>query len=324
MAVYTTVTLEEIRALLAPFELGYPTALEAVAAGIENTTYFLTVSESPGASREYVLTIGEAIAIDDMEFVASLTATLASSGLPVPSPILNTDGSSLLQVKGKPALLMPKIAGSPPLEPTVDQCHAAGTALANLHRVTLQLAETHESHRSLAWVERTAAAVAAHLPTEPKSLLSSSIMGLNRFVSTHKSLPQAIIHGDLFRDNTLFEGDRLVAIIDFFSAGNGYLIFDLAVAANDWAATGNTSKANQRMFALLAGYHAVRPLTGEEKGCWGEMLAIAALRFWVSRLADQLIPLPSRPSAQPKDPSPYEALLLMHRNSPTSWPESLE
>lgn len=324
MAVYTVLTFEEIRALVGSFKLGYLTGVEAVGAGIENTTYFLTCAESSEIIREYVLTIGESITATDMEFVATLTKALASAGLPVPAPILSIDGSSLLHVKSKPALLVPKVIGSPPLEPSMQQCRAVGHALANLHQATLQLGITHTSHRSLEWVAERGQALLKHLPNKSRQLLRTSIQRLEEFVSANKSLPQAIIHGDLFRDNTLFQGDRLAAIIDFFSAGNGYLLFDLAVAANDWCLTGNKLLADERLDALLSAYHAVRPLISAEKNSWNEMLAIAALRFWVSRLADRIFPSPSRPSQYSKDPFAYETLLIFHQNVRGEWPESLK
>ena len=47
-------------------------------------------------------------------------------------------------------------------------------------------------------------------------------------------LPTGIIHGDLFRDNVLFDGDRLTGLLDFHHASKGWLVYDLAVTANDW------------------------------------------------------------------------------------------
>jgi homoserine kinase type II len=316
VAVYTELAAEEISAGLAPFELGRLTRTQAVAAGIENTTYFLTFEQSSGHRIEYVLTLGESIALGDMEFVAHLTTALNHSGLPVPAPVATEDGTNIVHLADKPTLLMPRIGGSPPLLPTVAQCHALGGTLAQLHQATLQLPVAHASHKSLQWVAETGRALLPHLPRHTRQLLQSSIAMLDAFVSTHEKLPQAIIHGDLFRDNTLFVDGRLAAIIDFFSAGTGYLLFDLAVVANDWCVTEDCHFLSEHSTALLAGYCAVRPLTQQERWCWGEMLALAALRFWVSRLADRIFPQSSRSAQHTKDPEPFQALLLLHRKQP--------
>jgi homoserine kinase type II len=311
MAVYTALAPEEIEAALQPFGLGLLVRVEPVAAGIENTTYFVTFDSAQDQHAEYVLTLGESIAEKDMEFVARLTTTLRQHGLPVPAPVATEEGTSIVRLAHKPTLLIPKAPGSPPLEPSVEQCRAIGRALAELHRVTLPLTMTHTSHKSLAWVADTGRTLLPHLPWDAGQLLHSSLIRLDRFASTHTTLPRAIIHGDLFRDNALFTGEQLTAIIDFFSAGNGYLLFDLAVAANDWCIAADCQFIPKKLDALLAGYDSVRPRTVAERDCWDEMLAIAAVRFWVSRLADRILPALAR-RGPTKDPQPYQALLAYH------------
>ena len=311
MAVYTVLAPGEIEAALQPFVLGALVRVEPVAAGIENTTYFVTFESAPERRSEYVLTLGESIAAQDMEFVAQLTTTLRQHGLPVPAPVAVGEGVSVVWLAHKPALLTPKAPGSPSLEPSARQCGVIGSALADLHRVTLPLTMTHTSHKSLTWVADTSRALLPHLPRDAGQLLRSSLAILDRLASTHPTLPRAIVHGDLFRDNALFKGERLTAIIDFFSAGNGYLLFDVAVAANDWCVAADSHFIPEKLNALLAGYDAIRPRTLEERQCWNEMLVVAALRFWVSRLADRLLPDPAR-TGPTKDPEPYQALLAHH------------
>jgi homoserine kinase type II len=309
--------MDEIRTALAPFELGRLVLAEAVAAGIENTTYFLTFEQAQDRRAEYVLTLGESIAADDMEFVARLTTLLQQQhDLPVPAPVTTGDGANIVYLAHKPALLIPKIAGSPPLVASAHQCHAVGGMLARLHGVTLEAAITHSSHKSLAWVAETGKALLPQVPPASRQLLNSSLARLDEFVSAHGNLPQAIIHGDLFRDNTLFVREQLTAIIDFFSAGSGYLLFDLAIVANDWCVAADYHFIPEKLNALLGGYCAIRPLTDQERHCWGEMLAIAALRFWVSRLADRIFPSPARAAQSTKDPAPYRQLLILHREHP--------
>ena len=54
-----------------------------------------------------------------------------------------------------------------------------------------------------------------------------------RAAATH-----GIIHGDLFRDNVLWDAGQIVAILDFEQASGGSLAYDLAVCINDWCWTG--------------------------------------------------------------------------------------
>jgi aminoglycoside phosphotransferase (APT) family kinase protein len=50
------------------------------------------------------------------------------------------------------------------------------------------------------------------------------------------ALPRANLHGDLFRDNAMFEGTHLTGLIDFYNACSGPMLYDVAIALNDWCA----------------------------------------------------------------------------------------
>ena len=126
----------------------------------------------------------------------------------------------------------------------------------------------------------------------------------------------------LYRDNALFQGSRLVAIIDFFSAGNGYLLFDLAVVANDWCSRPDGGLDEQRLRPLLQGYQSQRTVSAEEKRLWNDFLRIAAARFWISRLLARLEPRAEhRPGAltEPRDPTVYRNILVQRIHSPKQW-----
>jgi homoserine kinase type II len=46
--------------------------------------------------------------------------------------------------------------------------------------------------------------------------------------------PVGFIHSDLFRDNTLFEGDQLRGILDFYELNQDEFLFDIAISINDF------------------------------------------------------------------------------------------
>jgi len=100
-------------------------------------------------------------------------------------------------------------------------------------------------------------------------------------------------------------------ILDFYSACNGVLLFDIAITANDWC--GENGAINpDKITALLSGYESLRPLEQLEKQHWQTMLRAAALRFWLSRLEHQLYPRPGD-IIQQKDPLIFRRLLQQHR-----------
>jgi homoserine kinase type II len=129
-------------------------------------------------------------------------------------------------------------------------------------------------------------------------------------------LPCGTIHADLFRDNVLFEGaqlqtERLSAVLDLYDACNDRLLYDLAITVNDWCTDDSGDLHPGLTTSLLNGYQQERALTHTEQKAWSQMLRLAALRFWVSRLENALNP-PSGELTQTKPPEAYQVILQQH------------
>lgn len=325
MAVYTVLNHQTIADFIAPYGIGALIAFEGVAAGVENTNYFIRTDRAEAAASmnaalagQYVLTIFESVAMEDLAFYVSLTTRLYHRTLPVPCPLADRQGEAVHQIDGKPAILVPRIRGEHPAQPTIAQCRAIGDALARCHLACRDWPVSRQSIRSLTWLKRTAEHIAPELYPEEVALLDE-LPRFERAVSKHPDLPQAVIHGDLFRDNTLFAGDKLTALLDFYSAGHGFLLMDLAVVINDWCSRADGSLDESLATAVLSAYRALRPLTGDEHQLWNHFLRIAALRFWISRRHSQLHPeLSHRPGGLvvTKDPERFRTILWQRIRHP--------
>ncbi|KOQ53084.1 serine kinase, partial [Achromobacter xylosoxidans] len=101
MAVFTPVSDDDARALLAHFDLGEFVSLRGITAGIENTNYFLHTSRG-----EYVLTLFEVLTHAQLPFYIELMYHLASRGIPVPQPQTLRDGTRLTTLHGKPCAIV--------------------------------------------------------------------------------------------------------------------------------------------------------------------------------------------------------------------------
>ena len=97
-------------------------------------------------------------------------------------------------------------------------------------------------------------------------------------------LPQAMLHGDLFVDNTLFVDEQLCGVIDFYNAHTGPALWDLAIAVLAWCSDAQGQLNQPRMQRMLTTYQQVRELNAAEQKQWLNLLRYAALRFWISRL----------------------------------------
>lgn len=281
MAAFTELPAEDAEDACAQWQLGHLLEVTPTATGIENSNFFLA-SEHEGQRFEWVLTLAE----QPFETVTLETLLrLDAAGLPVPVPLRNRDGALSTTVAGAPALLAPKFPGSHPERPSLGQIRAVGQFLGRMHEVTGNLAGP-EHPRNSDWIARQAERQRRQLGGQEQLWLTTALTACNtagRRRDWH-NLPSGLVHGDVFRDNTLFEGDRLCAVIDFHHTARAPLLFDLAVVANDWCCDEVGSFDGDRLRVLLDSYAGIRELTREECWLWPVMTVLAALRFWLARL----------------------------------------
>ncbi len=326
MAVFTTVTPQQASAWLEHFELGRLVELDGIASGIENTNYFLSTSGGPNHGR-YVLTLFEKLTAAELPFYLGLMAHLAQAGVPTPRPMADRSGALLGELNGKPAAIVARLSGHSVLRPQIGHCAALGRMLGRMHVAGASYAATMANPRGPRWWSATAPSVSPFLPEPEQRMLASEI----RFQASHRfdRLPRGAIHADLFRDNVLFDeaavhGDGsgdVSGLIDFYFACTDVLLFDVAVAVNDWCRADFDQPAAGldagRAAALLEGYRGERAFDEAELAAWPVMLRAGALRFWVSRLFDFHLPRPGE-IVRAHDPAHFRDLLAWHLAHPAA------
>jgi homoserine kinase type II len=308
MAVYTTPDPEELAALCHCLGLGAPSAVTPVAAGVENSTWFLTLPVASDATR-WVLTIVENCAFSELLYPAALCAALHQAGLPVPPPRADGAGNLVHRLAGKPALLVPLAPGEHLPAPLPEHCAAIGDFLGRMHGLRLALPAPRANPFGRVWLERAAAALAPGFSAANNALLARQLDRYRR-LEAENVLPQGPIHADLFRDNALFSADRLSAVIDFHSACHDWLLLDVAIALHDWAGIPGDGFDTPRASALLAAYARRRVFTASERRAWPDVLCLAATRFWASRALALRAPAGEITGRAPKDPEEFRVRLL--------------
>lgn len=303
MSVYTSVSHAQLSAWLRAYAIGELVTLEGIPQGIENTNYFVTT-----VTGSYVLTLFEKLRPEELLFYLGLMTHLTDRGIPAPKPIANRDGDVLAQLCGRPAILVPRLAGRDIETPSVAHCEAVGEMLARMHVAGMAYADTMPNPRGLPWWRGAALEVAPHLTDTDVAMLEEEL----RFQSLYRleDLPRGAIHADLFRDNVLFDESRIGGVIDFYFACTDALLYDLAITVNDWCIEPDLALNSHRTSALLDAYRRHRPTTALERGAWPTMLRAAALRFWVSRLFDLYCPRPGELTFA-KDPEHFRRMLVL-------------
>ena len=178
-----------------------------------------------------------------------------------------------------------------------------GQTLGAMHQATQSYAATRENERGWAWHAATAAQIRSHLDPADQSLLDRELAFIPNF--DFGRCKQGVIHADLFRDNVLFDGAKLSGLIDFYYAHSGPLIYDLAVTVCDWCFSSEAVFDQACAGALVDAYSSTRVVNAVEIEAWLPSLRRAGLRFWLSRLKDQLFPRDGQLS-HVKDPNPFK------------------
>ena len=316
MAVYTSVTEAELAAWLKDYSLGQLLELQGIASGISNTNFFVTTGHG-----RYVLTLFEKLTSDELPFYLNLMAHLSRHGIPCPSPVANRHNQFLGELCGKPACIVSRLSGKSSIHPDIAQCAAMGAMLGQMHTAGQSFSQIMPNARGAPWRAATAPLVRPFLDAAQAELLDNEIA---LHATQHWAmLPQGVIHADLFRDNVLLQDSRIGGLIDFYYACSDSLLYDVAITVNDWCMNPDGMLDQLRTQQFLRAYHEMRPLQPNEHAAWPQLLRMAALRFWLSRLHDLYLPTDGE-LIHAHDPAHFERILKNHiATTHPVWLESL-
>ena len=312
MAVYTQIDEHDLSALLADFDLGAALSCKGIAEGVENSNFMLETQRG-----RFILTLYERRVREvDLPYFLDLMHWLAGHGFPCPTPMADRSGALLRTVRGRPAALVSFLTGVSVQHPTPAHCREAGAALARLHLAGAGFPGVRENTLGQpTWARLFEGLHAAAADLRPGLAREIALDLADLTQGWPVGLPVGSIHADFFPDNVFFVGERFSAAIDFYFACTDAFAYDLAVTLTAWAfdLDGRVKPAAAR--AMIDGYDALRPLCTAERCALPVLARGAAMRFFLTRLADWGA---ARPGAlvRPKDPMEYEARLQAFRRCP--------
>ena len=313
MAVYTSVSDDELAQFLTEYEIGEAIAFKGIAEGVENSNYYLETTTG-----RFILTLFEKRANPaDLPYFIALKQHLAANGFSCPLPVMASDGAALRTLAGRPAVIVTFLQGLSPRVPNALQCRELGAGLAKLHEAASDFdMERANSLDANSWPSLWdgRAQNADELQSGLAEKIDQDLNTIAESGSLTETLPRGTIHADLFPDNAFFLGDRFTGAIDFYFACTDALAYDLAVCVNAWAFEPDGAFNYSKATNLIAGYESVRTLSPDEKAAFPLLCRGAALRFFLTRLVDWT-DTPKDALVKPKNPLDYADRLRFHRTA---------
>ncbi|MDA9913763.1 homoserine kinase [Methylophilaceae bacterium] len=279
MAVYTSLSQSEVETFISKFNIGKLKSYAGISGGVTNSNFFINTD-----SCEAVLTIFEELNFEDLDYYFSFMQHLSTHGFLCPRPISDSNNNLIHDLKGKPAALISKLPGKVFEEINDHQLIELAKSFAEMHLISLKFNTQKKNERDLQWMKDTFSMFANKISSEQRELINEELSFLENL---SENLPRGVIHADLFRDNVLFEENRLGGIIDFYYACNDFFIYDIAIVINDWCIDPNGIIIERRKKLFIEAYDSIRQLNNSEYEALNSYLRLAAMRFLISRFRDQ-------------------------------------
>ena len=252
MSVYTQITRPQLDQFFRAYALGEVIDFEGIEDGINNTNYFVETTQG-----SFVLTLFETLNADELPHFMRLLSHLFNHNIQCPRPQPDRQAKVLRELNNKPAAVFKRLSGVAATSPSIEQCQEIGVCVANIHHCAQDYVFPIKNNNDLDWCKTVRHKIGAQLSATDRALINDEL--LFQSANSSDNLPQGVIHADLFRDNVLFVDNRLNGILDFYSACNGPLLFDIAITANDWCCE-NGDINPDKITALLSAYESLRPL----------------------------------------------------------------
>ena len=314
MAVYTKLNKSEIEEIISLYKLKNLESFAPIEEGIENTNYVIIANK-----KKYILTIFEKrVKEQDLPFFCELISLLNKSGFKCPLPLLNLENSPISTFKRKKLTILTFISGKSKENLSNENCEDIGKEAAKLHLLTSNFKIHRKNALSIeSWrnmfenIKDKCIKIHKDLP----KLIEANLKDIEK--NWPSNLPSGIIHADLFKDNIIFENNKVSGIIDFTFSCNDFYALEIAICFNALCFDGvksnlsfNVTKAKK----FIDGYSSIRKLSDQERNSIKILSQGAALRFLLTRVFDAINTVEGA-LVKIKDPIEYLKRLEFHKNA---------
>ena len=191
------------------------------AGGFANENYF--VSSETGS---YVVKLLRERSPKDVRSELPYLARITEHDFPA-IPYVEAHGQCVLEGDQFAAVAMKRVEGNPPDRSAV-ACAAMAEALAKLHAIPPTGLQPRKSFLSEDFIAQTIKSLSALVPNEDLNPYIKARELLATFTDALTTTEQRIIHCDFTPNNCLFQGNRIVGVIDWEETTLGNPLLDLA------------------------------------------------------------------------------------------------
>jgi len=271
LALYARLDRAAIESLARQFGIDDITGFSVMDGGSENSNYCIETN-----SGKYVLTLCDQKSLKQATDLVSLLVHLADHGIRTSRVVMPLEGPDVILHDQKPVMLKRHVDGGITANLSGNLLLQLGEEMARLHEIPvpsylpesfpygrsyfLEVMDSNLEHSYINWL------------SEKNSYLQKRIP---------QNLPMTLIHGDVFFDNLIVQGDQLMAIIDFEEACHYYRSFDLGMAIVG-TCRDRQGICFEKARRFIRGYQNIVTLQSVERECLQAFAVYAAVAtsFW--------------------------------------------
>ncbi len=305
MADYTKLTHNDASKILSLYGKSGLVEIIPLSLGISNSNYkVITKTEN------LLLKVSNDKNLDELKEEMELLKLLGAKEFPFSLMPFKTEiGEVTYEYNDLYGVVFPFIKGIPP-GPSDQSCYEIGKGLAQLHNISvsedeLQLIRNHEKV-GFGPKEIYEYCKSSQCPQDFKDTFNQLFPHQLTWYIEHK-WDRGVIHGDLYIDNSMFNGNHLEVFLDFEQGGIGEYILDLGITISGCCL--EKGQINQGLVqSLVKGYQEHRELTHFERQNLADsiLLGLMSISLWrIKRFKDK--------NMNPIMANSYKELLLKAR-----------
>jgi homoserine kinase type II len=271
VADYTCLDRDALDRLLGAYDLGPLETARPLEGGQANSSYKLKTPKGL-----FTLSVCDEKGEREIQCLTRVLVFLETQGFAAPRLIPARTGAPFIRYQGKPVYVKEFLPGRITRDLTGPMIEQVGRAMAKLHRIEPPEGVPEAFPYGLSHFDAFTATAVSHpfIPwlKDQKAYIEAEL---------DPSMARGLIHGDMFWDNLVFDGERLKAVLDFEEACRYYLLYDLGMTAVGCCARDGAFDMG-RVVCLVRGYQSVSPLSPKERAQYRVFLVYAsvAAAFW--------------------------------------------